>query len=437
MKKLQYPFDLDAEESVLGAILLKPDSISRVVDVISDNDFYKPDHKTIFHAMLYCYERGDVIDPVILVNAIKKENKSEATEENIFRILKTVPNSANIEYYARIVKEKSLLRQLIDVSNRIIELASEGRDETQDVIDQAENLVFKVAQSSYGKEVVHVKELIDKELARLEYVYKNKGEVIGISSGIKSLDKILAGFQNSDLAIIAARPSMGKTAFVLNIAYNASMVQKQKVLIFSLEMSDAQIFQRLVSMGSQVSLSKLKNGFIDEEEWGRIGLVTSRLADSDLFVADTSSITVLEIRALARRLKANQGLDLIIIDYMQLIKGSSRSDNRQQEMSDISRALKGLARELDVPVIVASQLSRAPEQRTNKHPMLSDLRDSGAIEQDADVVLFLYRDDYYNDESEQKGIAEVKVGKQRNGPTGNVSLKFFKEFGRFADYIKS
>tara|TARA_Y100001935_G_C17310406_1_gene515554 strand:- start:2097 stop:3416 length:1320 start_codon:yes stop_codon:yes gene_type:complete len=433
MKQQYIPYDLDAEESVLGAVLLKPDSLSRIVDIILPDDFYKKVHGVIYEAMLSCYEKGEIIDPVILVDRIKKNSSSKVdSEEHIFNILKTVPSAANIQSYARIVKDKSLLRKLIDVSTNIAELASGSVDDVKGVLDKAENLVFNIAQKSERKELVHVKDLINNELARLEDVYKNKGSVTGISSGIKSLDKIISGFQKSDLIIVAARPSMGKTAFTLNIAYNASIVQKKKVLIFSLEMSDSQIFQRLVSLGSQVSLSKLKNGFLNEEEWSRVGLITSRLADSDLFVADTPTITVMEIRALCRRLKASHGLDLVVIDYMQLIKGY-KSESRQQEMSEISRSLKGLARELDVPIIVASQLSRAPEQRADKHPMLSDLRDSGAIEQDADIVIFLYRDDYYNESSEERGLADIKIGKQRNGPTGNARVKFFNEFGRFAD----
>lgn len=433
------PYDLDAEESVLGSILFKPDSLTKIVDLVKETDFYKPAHSVIYSAMLSCYEKGQVIDPVILVDNIKRENKnlnSIGGEETILNILKSVPNSANVESYAKIVKEKSTLRNLINVSTKIIEIATDAKDEVHNILDKAENLIFNISQDNERKEVIHVKDLINKELARLEDVYKNKGMVTGIASGLKSLDKVIAGFQPSDLSIIAARPSMGKTAFALNVAYNASLIQKQKVLIFSLEMSDSQIFQRLVSMGSQVSLTKLRNGFLTEEEWSRVGLVTSRLAESEIYVADTPSITVMEIRALSRRLKSSQGLDMILIDYLQLISGNRGKDNRQQEISDISRSLKGLARELGVPILLLSQLSRAPEQRSDRRPILSDLRDSGAIEQDADVVLFLYRDEYYNETSDKKGIAEIKIGKQRNGPIGKVYLRFFGEFGRFADYMK-
>lgn len=432
------PYDLEAEEAVLGALLLKPDSMMKVADFLIRDDFYKPAHSAVYDAMLYSYEKGDVIDPVILVDNIKKRGNIESVggEDTIFNVLKSVPSAANVEGYARIVKEKALLRKLIDAATKIIEASTAGKEDIYNVLDMAENSIFRISQNSDRKEVMHVRDLIDQELARLEQVYTNKGMVTGIASGFKGLDKLISGFQDSDLIIVAARPSMGKTALALNAAYNASLIQKKKTLIFSLEMSNAQIFQRFVALGAQVSMSKLSNGYLDEEEWGRVGLVTSRLAESTIYVADTPSITVMEMRALSRRLKASQGLDMIIVDYIQLIRGTRNNDNRQQEISDISRSLKGLARELQIPIVALSQLSRAPEQRSDKRPMLSDLRDSGAIEQDADLVMFLYRDDYYNESSDQKGIAELKVGKQRNGPTGKVLLKFFNEFGKFADYKK-
>lgn len=433
--KSYVPYDLDAEESVLGAILLKPDSIGKIADKINHLDFYQKSHGIIYKTMLEAYSKGAIIDPIVLIDLLKKDDSFDKLkiEDTVLKIIQTVPSAANISSYADIVKSKATLRNLIDTSTKIIELASDPKDDVKDILDRAENMVFQISQTNERKDLVHVKNLIDKELTRLEEVYRNKGTVTGISSGIKSLDDIVSGFHDSDLVIVAARPSMGKTAFALNIAYNASVVQEKSVLIFSLEMSDSQIFQRLVSMGAQVCLSKLKNGFLSEEEWSKVGLSTSRLAGSSIYVADTPSITVMEIRALCRRLKSQNKLDLVLIDYMQLIKGA-RSESRQQEMSDISRSLKILARELNIPIIVASQLSRAPEQRSDRRPMLSDLRDSGAIEQDADVVMFLYRDEYYNEDSQEKGIAEVKVGKQRNGPVGSVKLRFFKEFGRFTGF---
>ncbi len=433
------PCNLEAEESLLGAILLKPDSLSKVVGQVAKGDFYKLAHSVIYDAMLDCYERGEVIDPVILVNVIKKKASLEQIggEETIFNILRTVPTAANIENYARIVKEKSVLRKLIDGATKIIEMATEEKESVHQILDSSENTIFRISQNREKKEVSHARDLIDEELERLENVYKNKGAITGIGSGFKELDKLTSGFQDSDLVIVAARPSMGKTAFALNIAMNSSIIQNKSALIFSLEMSNAQVFQRFIAGAAQVSLSKLKNGFLGEEEWGRVGVATGRLADSKLYIADTPSITVMEIRALARRLKSSHGLDLIIIDYMQLIRGTRSSDNRQQEISEISRALKGLARELNVPILALSQLSRAPEQRSDRRPILADLRDSGAIEQDADTVIFLYRDEYYNEASDKKGLAEIKVGKQRNGPTGKVYLRFFSDFAKFGDYIPS
>lgn len=430
------PYNIEAEQSILGGIFLKPDAVAKVIEIIKSDDFYKHSNKIIYEVMLECYEEGDVIDPLLVIEKLKKRQKLNEVggEEELFDIMKSVPTAANIENYARIVKEKAVLRKLIDVGTSIVELAYDGYDEVEAIMDRAENMIFKIAQDKEKKEVYSVKDLIDEEFERLEKVYQNKGEVTGISSNFTEFDKMTSGFHPSDLVIIAARPSMGKTAFVLNLALSAAVKQKKGVLIFSLEMSNSQIFQRLISAEAKVPMKKLRNGFLDPEEWAKVGVATGRLAESPIFIADVPNVTVLEIRAIARRLKAEGKLDMILIDYLQLIKGRERSDNRQQEISDISRTLKGLARELNVPVIALSQLSRATEQRSDRRPMLSDLRDSGAIEQDADVVIFLYRDEYYNEESELKGLAEVIIGKQRNGPVGTVYLRFFNEITKFEDY---
>lgn len=430
------PYNIEAEQSILGGIFLKPDAVAKVIEIIKSDDFYKHSNKIIYEVMLECYEEGDVIDPLLVVEKLKKRQKLNEIggEEELFDIIKSVPTAANIENYARIVKEKATLRKLIDVGTSIVELAYDGYDEVESIMDRAENMIFKIAQDKEKKEVYSVKDLIDEEFERLEKVYQNKGEVTGISSNFTEFDKMTSGFHPSDLVIIAARPSMGKTAFVLNLALSSAVKQKKGVLIFSLEMSNSQIFQRLISAEAKVPMKKLRNGFLDPEEWAKVGVATGRLAESPIFIADVPNVTVLEIRAIARRLKAEGKLDMILIDYLQLIKGRERSDNRQQEISDISRTLKGLARELNVPVIALSQLSRATEQRSDRRPMLSDLRDSGAIEQDADVVIFLYRDEYYNEESEHKGLAEVIIGKQRNGPVGTVYLRFFNEITKFEDY---
>lgn len=431
------PYNVEAEESVLGAIFLKPDSIAKILDIVRADDFYKNAHKIIFEAMLECYEKGDPIDPVILSEKLKKKNLLDTIggEATILNFLHVVPTAANIEGYAKVVKEKSILRKIIDAGTKIVESASEGYEEVENILDTAEKIIFGISQNRDKKEVTAVRDLIDEEFARLQDLYKNKGDVTGIGSGFKEFDKMTSGFQPSDLVIIGARPSMGKTAFAMNLALHAAVKQKKAVLVFSLEMSNSQIFQRLISAEAKVSMKKIRSGFLDEEEWTRLGVSMGRLAESPIYIADVPNVTVMEVRALSRRLKSQGGLDMILIDYLQLIKGRDRSgEGRQQEISEISRALKGLARELGVPVLALSQLSRALEARVDKRPMLSDLRDSGAIEQDADTVIFLYRDEYYNEDSDAKGLAEVIIGKQRNGPVGGITLRFLNEFTKFVDY---
>ena len=430
------PYSIEAEKSVLGGIFLKQDVLEDLVEILGPGDFYKLVHQYIYETMLECYNSGKAIDPVILIDRLKKKNKFEEIggEDVFYDIIASVPTAANVVNYAKIVKEKALLRNLMNIGSQIVEMAQEGYEEVETILDKAESLIFKVSETKENKDVVSLKELVGPELERLEVVVKNKGVTTGISSGFKSFDNMTSGFHDSDLVILAARPSMGKTAFVLNLALHAALEQQRGVLVFSLEMSNSQIFQRLLAIESKIPISKIRNGFIDEREWGQLGLASGRLANSNIQIADVPNVTVLEIRAIARRAKAAGKLDMILIDYLQLIKGSSKGDNRQQEVSDISRALKGIARELNVPVIALSQLSRAPEQRADRRPMLSDLRDSGAIEQDADMVMFLYRDEYYNEDSEFKGIAEVIIGKQRNGPVGALKLAFLNETNRFADY---
>lgn len=437
MDKLRsVPYSNEAEKSVLGGIMLKQDVLEDIVEILKINDFYKLAHQYIYEVMLDCYNQGLGIDPIIINDKLKKKNKFDdiGGETVLFEIIETVPTAANVINYARIVKEKSILRGLISVGSQIVELAHDGFEEVDAILDKAESLIFKVAENKENKEIVSLKELIQPELDRLEQVVHNKGVTTGISSGFKNFDQMTSGFHESDLVILAARPSMGKTAFVLNLALSAAVKQNKSVLMFSLEMSNSQIFQRFLAIEAKIPLSKIRNGFIDEHEWGQLGIASGKLANSNVQIADVPNVTVLEIRAMSRRLKAAGKLDMILIDYLQLIKGTGKGDNRQQEISDISRALKGIARELNVPVIALSQLSRAPEQRADRRPMLSDLRDSGAIEQDADMVVFLYRDEYYNEDSESKGIAEVIIGKQRNGPVGTLKLTFLNELQKFADY---
>ena len=313
-------------------------------------------------------------------------------------------------------------------------MTSTEEETTEDIIDRSEALIFKIAENNNTRNVISIKDMMNSEFQRLQNVYDNKGITTGISSGFSDFDQMTNGFNPSDLVILAARPAMGKTAFALNLALNAAKINKS-VLIFSLEMSSSQLLQRFIAIEAGIGLQKIRTGFLNENDWERMGLASETLMKTQLNIADLPNATVLEIRAVARRMKAAGKLDIIIIDYLQLIKNSNgKSENRQQEISDISRSLKGIARELDVPIIALSQLSRAPEQRADRRPVLSDLRESGAIEQDADMVAFLYRDDYYNEESEAKGITEIIIGKQRNGPVGTVKLRFFHELTKFANY---
>ncbi|MCQ8212600.1 replicative DNA helicase [Cetobacterium somerae] len=436
-KLRKIPSSLEAERSVLGGIFLKPDIFSEVIEIITSSDFYKMAHKLIFEVMQEIYGTGESIDPIIVMDRLKRKDKFEdiGGEAIFYEIIEEVPTAANILTYARIIKEKATLRKLGDIGTKIVEMTYEGYEDVDTILDKAEGMIFKVAESKESKDIVSLKEVVTNEFERLEQLLQNKGVTTGISSGFKHFDEMTSGFHPSDLVILAARPSMGKTAFALNLALNAAMKADKGVLVFSLEMSSSQLLQRLLAIEAGIGLQKIRNGFLGEDDWGKLGIASGKLANAEINIADVPNVNVLEIRSIARRLKAAGKLDMILIDYLQLIKGTSgKSDNRQQEISDISRSLKGIARELDIPIIALSQLSRAPEQRADRRPMLSDLRESGAIEQDADMVVFLYRDDYYNDESEQKGITEVIIGKQRNGPVGTVNLKFFHEITKFGDY---
>ena len=431
------PSNIEAERSVLGGIFLKPDVFGDIIGFLTPEDFYKNAHGMIYEAMRDIYNTGTKIDAVVVANRLKKNEEFDELvgDQLLYDIVTGVPTAANVLEYAKIVKEKSTLRKLGDVGTKIVELAYEGYEEVDNILDKAEGLIFKISENADSKDLVSLKDVIADEFVRLEKVYQNKGIATGISSGYSDFDQMTSGFHESDLVILAARPAMGKTAFALNIALNAAMKSSKAVLLFSLEMSSSQLLQRLLAIEAGIGLQKIRNGFLDPDDWGKLGLASMKLSNSEINIADLPNVNVLEIRAIARRLNAAGKLDMIIIDYLQLIRGSSsKGDNRQQEISEISRALKGIARELDVPVIALSQLSRAPEMRADRRPMLSDLRESGAIEQDADMVIFLYRDDYYNEESEDKGITEVIIGKQRNGPVGTVKLRYFHEYTKFESF---
>ncbi|MGL5123785.1 MAG: replicative DNA helicase [Fusobacteriaceae bacterium] len=430
------PSSIESEKAVLGGIFLKPEIFGDVIEILKTTDFYRNSYKLVYETMIEMYSNDETIDPILLVEYLKKKNKYEEIggEKILYEIIEDTSTAANTLKYASIVREKSILRKLTDIGTKIVEMASEGCEDVDTILDKAEGLIFKISETKEAKDIVNIKDTLEKEFERLQSAYENKGMTTGISSGFKNYDFLTSGFHPSDLIIIAARPAMGKTAFALNLALNASLDSKKSVLIFSLEMGNSQLLQRLLSVDSGVPLQKIRNGFLDEVEWGKLGMTSGKLANAEINIADVPNVNVLEIRAIARRLKAANKLDMIVIDYLQLISGNGKSDNRQNEVSEISRALKGIARELDIPVIALSQLSRAPEQRADRRPMLSDLRESGAIEQDADIVLFLYRDDYYNEDSELKGVTEVIIGKQRNGPVGTAQLRFFHELTKFADY---
>lgn len=431
------PHNAEAEQSVIGAILLDADAIITVSELLLPEDFYTLQFKTLYNGMLSLYQEGKPIDPVTLQNKLREQEVPEemCSVEFISNILSSVPTSANVKYYAEIVKDKAVLRRLIRVSESIANDCYQDTEDLNVLLDNTERQIFDVVQNRSTSDFVPIKQIALETLESIQNAAKTVGAVTGISTGFYDLDSRTAGLQKSDLILIAARPSMGKTAFVLNIAETVAMRHNTSTAIFSLEMSRIQLAKRLISMNSKVDSQHMRVGNLADEEWGKITESTILLGESPLVIDDTPGITIAELRSKCRKMKIENDLGLVIIDYLQLMSGSGgrRNESRQQEISDISRSLKALAREIDCPVIALSQLSRAVEGREDKRPMLSDLRESGAIEQDADVVMFIYRDEYYHKDSEDKGIAEIIIGKQRNGPTCTVKLKWLSEFTKFAN----
>lgn len=431
------PHSLEAEQAILGGIFVEPDLFEEVLEIVSPEDFYKNMYSVIFRSMLEVYRESNEIDMVLIKNKLLQVHQftEEQINEELSNILENSFSAVNLKEYARLVKEKAILRRLGEAGRKITEIAYRDDRDAEDILDEAESIVLKVDQQKKGKEIISLREAAKIEFDRLERIEANQGETVGVTTGFSDLDKDTGGWNPSDLVIVAARPAMGKTAFALNLVLNAAKKGNKSILVFSLEMSTQQLYQRFMSIEAGVALSKIRNGHLDSKDWGRLGAATDIIGNYDITIADIPNVNVLEIRALARKIKSRQDLDMIVIDYLQLIRGSSvRSESRQQEISEISRSLKSLARELDIPIIALSQLSRSPESRPDKRPMLSDLRESGAIEQDADVVIFLYRDDYYNQESPDAGITEIIIGKQRNGPTSTVKLRFFHELTKFANF---
>jgi replicative DNA helicase len=446
------PQNIEAEQMVLGAVLIENDSINKVIEILSPDDFYKDTHRRIFTVMRDMFETGDAIDLVTLSDALRGRTGLESVggASYLASLVSLVPTAANIKHHARIVREKAVLRKLIHSATDIITQSYEDSRTVvniDELLDRAEKSIFEIAQGKIKDSFVSMKNIVGHSFAIVERLYEKKEMVTGLATGFLDLDERTSGFQQSDLIIVAGRPSMGKTAFCLNIAAYAAIEKGKSVAIFSLEMSKEQLVLRMLGSESRVDAHKLRTGHLSERDWTPLSTAAGKLADAPIFIDDTAAISVLETRAKARRLKADQGLDLVIVDYLQLMRGRGDEGSREQEISNISRSLKALAKELQVPVIALSQLNRAVETRPGKEkrPMLADLRESGAIEQDADVILFIYRDEVYNKcecpyDGEclcgQRGKAEVIIGKQRNGPIGKVDLTFINRFTRFENAEK-
>lgn len=424
------PQDQDAEQAVLGAMLIDPDAVSRAMELLRPEDFYRPGHRILFEAMLDLADHEQPVDVVTTASALRKAGQIEVVGGVAYlaELQDVVATSANVAYHARIVAERALLRSLIDAGTDIVRQAYEAEGDPAEILDQAEERIMRVSHKRTGTAIPLSTVLIDA-FTHLEARYNNP-DVLGVPSGFPDLDRLTAGFQPSDLTVIAARPSMGKTTFILNVARNAAR-SGVPVALFSLEMSREQLALRLLCAEAGIDSQKIRQGRVEQGEWAILSKALGDLGDAPIYIDDSPSLSALDIRARSRRLKAERHLGLVIIDYMQLMQGSARAENRQQEISQISRSLKALAREIEVPVIALSQLSRAVESRQDRRPMLSDLRESGAIEQDADVVAFIYRDDYYNQESDQPGVVDLIVAKQRNGPTGVCRLHLRRETGKF------
>lgn len=430
------PHNTEAEKSVLGAAMLSKDALADVIDAVKPDDFYDNGHKEIFDVMVELFRNNVSVDMVTVCEELKKRKSLEMVggRAYIATLSAEVPSTTNAAEYGKIVSEKASMRQLIKTAEDIREKGYEEKLDPSEILDYAEKGIFEIAQQRQGSDYAPIKEVLLENVAMIDKAIQTQGQVVGLSTGFKRLDELTSGLQRSDLVIIAARPAMGKTAFVLNLAQNAAIKSRATVLLFSLEMSKEQLGQRLLSMESRVEMQKLKTGNIQRNDWDRINMALDSLSKTNIHIDDTPGISVLEMKNKCRRLKADKGLDLVVIDYLQLMRADGKADSRQQEISTLSRYLKLLAREMDCPVIVLSQLSRAPEQRPNHRPVLSDLRESGSIEQDADMVMFLYRDDYYNKEdSEKPGVCEVNLAKHRSGPTEQFDLTWVERYTKFSD----
>ncbi|NPV42586.1 MAG: replicative DNA helicase [Firmicutes bacterium] len=432
------PQNIEAEQSVLGAMLLEKEAILSASEILKGEDFYKESHKKIFEVIIDLYDKNEPVDLITVSEELRKRNALEEIGgiTYITALANSVPTAANVAYHAKIVKDKSIMRKLIHVSTKLVSMGYEVGRDVEEVLDEAERMIFEIAQRRSMEGFASIRDVVIETFDMIEQLYKNKGRMTGVPTGFLDLDEMTSGFQPSDLIIIAARPSMGKTSFALNIAQYAAIREKVPVAIFSLEMSKEQLVQRMLCAEAHIDSHKLRTGNLDEDDWPKLARAMGPLSEAPIFIDDTPGINIMEMRAKARRLKAEKGLGLILIDYLQLMQGRGNSENRQQEISEISRSLKALARELRVPVVALSQLSRAPEMRQDHRPILSDLRESGSQEQDSDLVAFLYRDEYYHPDTDKKNIAEVIIAKQRNGPTGVIELVWLDKYTKFANKAK-
>ena len=433
------PHDIEAEQAVIGSMLTDKDSVISALEILKPEDFYREDNKVIFGAIVNLYNKAEPIDISTLKSELVSLGKFEQIGglEYLAELPDKVPTTANVEKYIKIVEEKSMMRNLIKTANELVNLGYDEAQDVEDIMDSAEKKIFNIMQKRNQKGYSSIKDILVDSFTQLEELYNRKQHITGVPTGFADLDYKTAGLHNSDLILVAARPAMGKSAFALNIATNAAVRARVPVAIFSLEMSKEQMGNRILCSEAMVDSNKVRTGRVDDEDWAKLAGASGELSESEIFIDDTPGISVMEIRAKCRKLKLEKNIGLVVIDYLQLVQASNKKGgSREQEISEISRSLKILAKEINVPVIALSQLSRAPEQRPDHRPMLSDLRESGAIEQDADIVMFLYRDDYYNEESEKKNIAEVIIAKHRAGSTGTVELLWLGNYTKFANVEK-
>lgn len=432
------PQNIEAEQSVLGAILIDNGAMNKVLEILGEKDFYRETHRLIFFSMIELYEKNHPIDLVTLTDHLRSRGELEAVGGATYlaSLVNAIPTSANVRHHSMIVHEKALLRNLIEASTEILSQGYEGTRDVDDLLDYAEQRIFSLSERKIRPSFFHIREIIKDSFETIERLYEKKEMITGVPSGFIDVDERTSGFQPSDLIIVAGRPSMGKTSFCLCIAQHLGTELREPVAVFSLEMSKMQLVLRMLCSEARVDAHKLRSGFIGRADWAKLTTAAGRLAEAPIFIDDTPAISVLEMRAKARRLKAEHGLKMIIVDYLQLMRGRRNADTREQEISEISRSLKSLSKELDIPVIALSQLNRAVESRGDKRPLLADLRESGAIEQDADVIIFIYRDEVYRKTEENAGRAEIIIGKQRNGPIGTVNLAFIDKYTRFENLEK-